>query len=201
MAGIGTFVLVRVQSGLDAELEHALRLRAAELTERSEDLPGLRAILDAAGQPAQLIASDGRVLASVRVAGAKSLLKAKRLAAARDGEVIFERREHTWVLARPAAGGTIVVVAASMRQRERTLETLRGVLLIGLPVALLLASATGYAVAAGALGSVERMRRRAGGDRRCDVWRPAAAACRRGRAAAAGGDAQRHARAAGRRGP
>ena len=48
-----------------------------------------------------------------------------------------------------------------MRQREKTLETLRGVLLIGFPIALLLASAAGYAVAAGALRPVERMRRRA----------------------------------------
>jgi two-component system OmpR family sensor kinase len=163
LAGIGTFILLRVQSGLDAELDHALRLRAGELAERSADLPALRAIIDAAGQPAQLIALDGRVLASVRVKGARSMLKPRRLAAARRGEVIFERRERTRVLARPAADGRIVVVAASMRQRERTLETLRGVLLIGFPVALLLASAAGYAVVAGALGAVERMRSRAAG--------------------------------------
>jgi signal transduction histidine kinase len=50
-----------------------------------------------------------------------------------------------------------------MRQRERTLETLSGVLLVGLPIALLLASAAGYAVAAGALRPVERMRRHAAG--------------------------------------
>ena len=54
-----------------------------------------------------------------------------------------------------------MVVAASERAREATLETLRGVLLIGLPIALLLASAAGYAVAAGALRPVERMRARA----------------------------------------
>jgi signal transduction histidine kinase len=48
-----------------------------------------------------------------------------------------------------------------MRQRERTLETLSGVLLLGLPIALLLASAAGYAVVAGALRPVERMRRHA----------------------------------------
>lgn len=163
LAGIGAFILLRVQSGLDAELDHALRLRAAELNDRSGDVPGLRGILDAAGQPAQLLSNDGRVLASVRVVGAASLLKPRRLAAARRGEVIFERRERTRVLARPAKAGKIVVVAASMRQRERTLETLRGVLFIGLPVALLLASAAGYAVVGGALRPVERMRRRAEG--------------------------------------
>jgi len=161
LAGIGTFVVLRVQAGLDGELDHGLRLRAAELAERSGDVAGLHAIIDAAGQPAQVLDPGGRVLASVRVAGGASLLKPARLAAARRGEVIFERRERTRLLARPAGGGRIVVVAASMRARERTLETLRGVLLIGLPIALLLASAAGYAVAAGALRPVERMRSRA----------------------------------------
>ena len=108
-----------------------------------------------------MLGADGRVLVSVRVAGGASLLRPSRLAAARRGEVIFERRERTRLLARPAHGGRIVVVAASMRAREETLETLRGVLLIGLPIALLLASAAGYAVAAGALRPVERMRPRA----------------------------------------
>jgi two-component system OmpR family sensor kinase len=163
LAGIGTFIVLRVQAGLDGELNHGLRLRADELAERAADLPGVRAVIDAAGQPAQLIAADGHVIASVRVAGARSLLTRMRLAAARRGELIFERRERTRILARPAAHGQVAVVAASMRQRERTLETLRGVLLIGLPIVLLLASAAGYAVAAGALGPVERMRRRAAG--------------------------------------
>jgi signal transduction histidine kinase len=163
LAAIGTFILLRVQAGLDGELDHALRLRAAELGETAGDLARVGEVIDAAGQPAQLIAPDGRVLASVRVAGARSMLSPRHLAAARRREVIFERRERTRLLARPAADGKIVVVAASMRQRERTLETLRGVLLIGLPIVLLLASAAGYAVASGALGPVDRMRRRAAG--------------------------------------
>ena len=161
LAGIGTFVVLRVQAGLDSELDHGLRLRAAELADRSGDVAGLRGIIDAAGQPAQVLDPDGRVLVSVRVPGGAPLLKPARLAAASRGEVIFERRERTRLLARPAGNGRIVVVAASMRARERTLETLRGVLLIGLPIALLLASAAGYAVAAGALRPVERMRGRA----------------------------------------
>jgi signal transduction histidine kinase len=163
LGGIGAFVVLRVQSGLDAELDHALRLRAAELSDRSGDLPALPGILDAAGQPAQLLSADGSVLASVRVAGGRSLLAPRRLAAARRGEVIFEWRERTRLLARPAQAGKVVVVAASMRQRERTLETLRGVLFIGLPIALLLASAAGYAVVGAALRPVERMRLRAEG--------------------------------------
>jgi signal transduction histidine kinase len=160
LAGIGAFVVLRVQSGLDAELDHALRLRAGELAENTRDLSRVNAIIDAAGQPAQVLDTSGRVLASVRVPGGRPMVRS-HLAEARRGEVIYESRERTRLLARPAPGQRIVVVAASMRAREKTLETLRGVLLIGLPIALLLASAAGYAVAAGALRPVERMRARA----------------------------------------
>jgi signal transduction histidine kinase len=160
LAAIGTFVVWRVQIGLDSELDHTLRLRAAELAESSGDLKQIDAIIDAAGQPAQVLDQNGNVLASVRVPSGRPLVRT-HLAAARRGEVIFESRERTRLLARPASGGRIVAVAASMRAREKTLETLRGVLLIGLPIALLLASLAGYAVAAGALRPVERMRGRA----------------------------------------
>ena len=160
LAAIGTFVVLRVQAGLDGELDHALRLRAAELAQSTRDLSRVRAIIDAAGQPAQVLDARGRVLASVRVTGGRPLVRA-HLAEARRGEVIYESHERTRLLARPAPGNRIMVVATSMRTRERTLETLRGVLLIGLPIALLLASVAGYAVAAGALRPVERMRARA----------------------------------------
>jgi two-component system OmpR family sensor kinase len=163
LAGIGTFIVVRVQAGLDATLNHALRLRAGELAEVSGDLEHARAIIDAAGQPAQVLSSDGRVLVSERVKDVKPLIGPVHLAAARRGVVSFEVRERTRILGRPARAGKLVAVAASMRQGERTLETVRGVLLVGLPIVLLLASAAGYAVVRAALGPVDRMRRRAAG--------------------------------------
>ena len=134
LTAIGTFVVLRVQAGLDGELDHALRLRAAELAESTRDLSRVSAIIDAAGQPAQVLDASGRVLASVRVPSGRPLVR-RHLAEARRGEVIYESRERTRLLARPARGNRIVVVAASMRAREKTLETLRGVLLIGLPIA------------------------------------------------------------------
>ncbi len=163
LAAIGAFIFVRVKSGLDEELDHSLRLRASELARRATDPRQLRAGLDAAGQPAQLLTRDGRVIVSTRVKRDRPLIGPVHLAAARRGEVVFGREENTRILGRPAGPRTIVAVAASMRQRERTLESLSGVLLVGLPIALLLASAAGYLVAAGALRPVERMRRRAAG--------------------------------------
>jgi signal transduction histidine kinase len=161
LAAIGTFILLSVQSGLDDQLDHALRLRAGELAEVSNNLGQARAIIDAAGQPAQVLSSDGKVLVSQRVNGVRPLIGPVHLPAARRGEVTFEVREQTRIMGRPAGSGRIVAVAASVRQREQTVETLSGVLLIGLPIVLLLASAAGYAVVSGALGPVDRMRRRA----------------------------------------
>ena len=54
-----------------------------------------------------------------------------------------------------------MVVGESLEQRRRALEGLHTLLAIGGPLALLVASLAGYAVAAAALRPVERMRRRA----------------------------------------
>ncbi len=62
----------------------------------------------------------------------------------------------------PTGGGEVVVVVGeSLEQRRRALEGLHTLLAIGGPLALLVASLAGYAVAAAALRPVERMRRRA----------------------------------------
>ena len=58
-------------------------------------------------------------------------------------------------------GEVVVVVGESLEQRRRALEGLHTLLAIGGPLALLVASLAGYAVAAAALRPVERMRRRA----------------------------------------
>ena len=55
----------------------------------------------------------------------------------------------------------ILVVGEPLAQRERALDALHALLLIGGPLALLIASAVGYALAAAALRPVERMRRHA----------------------------------------
>jgi heavy metal sensor kinase len=54
-----------------------------------------------------------------------------------------------------------VIVGASLAQRNAALTDLGRILLVGGPIALLLASLAGYGVAAGALRPVEHMRRRA----------------------------------------
>jgi two-component system OmpR family sensor kinase len=55
----------------------------------------------------------------------------------------------------------VALVGASLEDNEEAVASLRLLLLLGGPLALLLASAAGYGVAAGALRPVEAMRRRA----------------------------------------
>jgi signal transduction histidine kinase len=88
-------------------------------------------------------------------------LHGRALQRALSSEVRFEVREKARFLARRVGAGRVVVVSTSMVQRERALETLGSVLLIGGPLILIIASSAGYLVAAGALRPVERMRRRA----------------------------------------
>jgi signal transduction histidine kinase len=59
------------------------------------------------------------------------------------------------------AGRDVVVVGTSLEDRDGALSNLDGLLLGGVPVALLLASLAGYLVARGGLRPIERMRARA----------------------------------------
>ena len=67
-----------------------------------------------------------------------------------------------------------MVGGAALDDRDEALAALRTQLLVGGPLALLLASLAGYALAGAALRPVEAMRRRADGDLRDDAGRPAA---------------------------
>jgi signal transduction histidine kinase len=68
------------------------------------------------------------------------------------------------LLARPVTAHgqpAVLLVGESLGQRERALDALHALLAVGGPLALLIASAIGYALAAAALLPVERMRRHA----------------------------------------
>ena len=73
----------------------------------------------------------------------------------RNGVARFD--EHLRLLARPA-GDRVVVVGATREDREEALASLERVLLIGLPIALLLAALAAYGVATAALRPVSAMR-------------------------------------------
>ena len=168
LAIVGAFLYLHFKDGLDQGIDDALALRAHDIAAVSRTGDPAR-VLGAAGPPAgqigdvaQVVDAGGRVVAGTPSAHTRVLLAADELARARRGRIVRDREERLRLLAEPVdADGRVVVVGVSLAQRERALETLAGALLIGGPLALLLAAAAGYALAAGALRPVEAMRRRA----------------------------------------
>jgi signal transduction histidine kinase len=164
--GLSLFQYLYFRSNLDASINQALRARA------SEAVAGVRLgqpIAAAESRPlrdqgeafVQVLDRRGRILDTSAGLGHRPLLSASELARSFAHPVLVERHESSRLFATPARTDAVVVVGVSLAQREKALETLNAVLLIGGPVALILASVIGYALAAGALRPVERMRARA----------------------------------------
>jgi two-component system, OmpR family, sensor kinase len=120
---------------------------------------------------AQLVEPGGRVVGgTAQLRSAPSLLTPSELAEAARGTLLVDRdrvpglRHRARLLALPTTvrGRTIVaVVGASLADRDDALHELDLLLLVGGPLAVLLALAAGYWVASRALRPVEAMRARA----------------------------------------
>jgi signal transduction histidine kinase len=165
LAAIGVFVYVRFVSGLDAGIDQTLRSRANQITSLLESprrVPVRQLPLgDSTQNFAQILTSHGRVL-NASAGLDRPLLEPSELAQATRGSLLLERHERTRLFALPVdRGALIVVLGESLAEHEHAIETLGGALLIGGPLALLLASLAGYGLAAAALRPVESMRRRA----------------------------------------
>src|SRR4051794_17849375 len=162
LAAGGVFIFFDVKPGLAASLDASLR-DTARLYVRVADRGAaeLDRALAVEGKPVQVVDDSGHVLQASPEARASVLLRPAqlRVAVRRGGR--FERRERTRLIARPLSGGRALVVATSMVERERALEQLGSVLLIGGSLVLIVSSAAGYFVAAAALRRVDKMRRRA----------------------------------------
>jgi heavy metal sensor kinase len=173
LAGIGLFLYVRLGDELDAAVEDNLRSRAADviaLVEQADS--GLaeapRSPLTERGENlAQILDASGAVLDSTPSVRNAPLLPRADLARARRRTIHVDvpvTEDGARLLATPVhAQGRrlVVVVGAPLDERNDAVANLGGLLLIGGPVALLLASAAGYAALTVALRPVERMRRRA----------------------------------------
>jgi signal transduction histidine kinase len=174
LAATGLFVYQRQQSNLDGAIERALRARAddvAALAQQSES--GLREARPGASgrrpQVAQLLDASGDVLDRTPGLPTRPLLTSAEVAAARRGEsvtttgTVFDDDPVRLMAERLRAQGQtlVVVVGQSLEERNRALSDLSGVLLVGGPGALLLASLTGYLLTGAALRPVEAMRERA----------------------------------------
>jgi two-component system OmpR family sensor kinase len=176
LAALGMFVYVRFEGSLDRSINQSLRSRADDVRALiSQADSGLRqsgrSSLAAPGERfAQIIGPSGAVVDQTPGLPSHPLLGAAELSRVASGPKLFGRQTvagaagSSRLLAMPVRAQDqrlIVIVGSSLHQRDAALAELRTVLAIGGPVALVLASLLGYAVAALALGSVESMRRRA----------------------------------------
>jgi heavy metal sensor kinase len=169
----GFFLYHRLATSLDRTLAQGLRTRAADISLLVQQADaGLRESSFNPGNAssfAQVLDTHGRIYDHTPGLGTRSLLTPAQFAAAKGGPLIVVRTHSAGssaairLFAQPVHAQDrqlIVVVGTPLRTRDDALVTLRTELLVGAPIALLLASLLGYVVAAGALRPVERMRSR-----------------------------------------
>jgi signal transduction histidine kinase len=171
LAAAGIALSVLVARNLDSAIDGGLKARAGDAAALVAGRGGPGRLDDSGEAIAQLQGPNGHVLRTTTRAGAAPLLTPQeRLAASAttDG-IIIDRRlgathEEVRLLARAVhtmTGPKVLVIGESLAQREQSLESLHALLVVGGPLALLLASLVGSALAAFALRPVEQMRRRA----------------------------------------
>jgi two-component system, OmpR family, sensor kinase len=155
---------------LDRAIDDGLEARAGDAAAIVREGAHAGRLSDSGEALAQVLSPSGAVLDTTPGAGGKPLLTRPQIQKAIRGGVVTElpprqgASDGIRVLGRPAptrAGTVVIAVGESLEQRDRALEGLHTLLAIGGPLALLIASLAGYAVAAAALRPVERMRRRA----------------------------------------
>jgi len=186
LVALGAFVYLRFEEDLEASLDRGQRSRAADIASLVQRPGAGRAksgrgpLIEGGESFAQVLDRRGALVVGTPRLPHRSLLSASELARARSGPLVkrgggaIDPDEHTRYLAQPfTARGRrlVVVVGASLDDDEEAVHNLRVLLLIGGPVALLLASLAGYGVAAAALRPVEAMRRRAAGIGDTDLGR------------------------------
>jgi len=167
LVAVGLFVYSRVGSDLNSALNTSLRTRADDLaataTRPGSIEPHQDRLVARDESLAQVIGPGGRVQYSSAGVGRAPVLSGEELARARRGPVFADRNgvahfdERLRLLARPA-GSRVVIVGATREDREEALGSLKEVLLIGLPIALVLSALAAYGVATAALRPVSAMR-------------------------------------------
>jgi signal transduction histidine kinase len=175
LGATGVFVYLRFSTELDATINSGLRSRASDvaalvkeadsgLRERRQNLVGRNESF------AEVLDAGGGVTDSSLAVGHHVLLTPAELRRALREPIYLNRgplpglQDKSRLLAVPVkAKGReqVVVVGTSTEARSESLTDLAQLLLIGGPVALLLASLAAYGVAAAALKPVEAMRSRA----------------------------------------
>ena len=159
LATVAIVVHVRLGATLLEQVDERLEARSAAIAARAFELDG-----GSDDELAQLLDRDGAVIASSTgdvavVAG--PILAADGLPRYLTRDALPELGGESSRLLLTAAGDRILVVGASLEERDEALAGLTRELALVLPLALLAATGAGYLLATAALRPVEAMRRRA----------------------------------------
>ena len=175
LGATGVFVYLRFANELDATINSGLRSRASDVAALIKEADsglreGHRNLVGRNESFAEVLDAGGGVTDSSLAVGQHVLLTPAELRRALQGPILLNRgplpglQDKSRLLAVPVkARGQeqVIVVGTSTEARSESLTDLAQLLLIGGPVALLLAALAAYGVAAAALKPVEAMRSRA----------------------------------------
>jgi signal transduction histidine kinase len=175
LGATGVFVYLRFSSELDATINSGLRSRANDVVSLVREADsglqeGPRNLVGGSESFAQVLGADGQVADSSPAVGRQVLLAPDELRRALRDPIFVDHgplpglADESRLLAVPvttAGREQVVVVGTSTEARGESLTDLAQLLLLGGPIALLLASLAAYGVAAAALKPVEAMRSRA----------------------------------------
>lgn len=167
VAGFG--YVWQLRPGLDASLDPGLRARVTTIANdfgASDGQPG-RLRVQRADEIVQVWGPDGRLLAASHDAGTGALLDAPQRRQALAGEVSFTTtvdgdRSRLLATTVPSAGDRLlVVVGVPTDVSDDAVGNVQAALLVGGPIAAVLAGLAAWLLAGAALRPVERMRRQA----------------------------------------
>ncbi|MFN8164051.1 MAG: ATP-binding protein [Solirubrobacterales bacterium] len=176
LGATGVFLYLRFGAELDSTINAGLRSRATDVAalvkEADSGLSERRrgGLVGRSESFAEVLDRSGKVLDSTLSVGSHVLLSPAELRRAELGPVLLDRgplpglQDESRLLATPVqARGRplVVVVGTSTEARTESQADLLQLLLLGGPIALILASLAAYGVAAAALRPVEAMRARA----------------------------------------
>jgi signal transduction histidine kinase len=154
LAAFGAFIFIQTQDQLDEGVDDNLEVRIADVASRTQGSAVLEQELDPEDSFAQVVGADGEVeLSTEQVASDEAIVESP-------GTTDFDSIEgidgRVRVLAVRVDDGQLAVAGATLEDRDESVRSLALLLVIGGPLALLLASFCGYWVAGRALDPLER---------------------------------------------
>ncbi|HEX3734500.1 MAG TPA: ATP-binding protein [Solirubrobacterales bacterium] len=175
LGATGVFVYLRFEAELDATIDSGLRSRASDVASLIKEADsglgeGHQSLVGRTESFAEVLDAGGGVSDSSLAVGQHVLLTPAELHRALRAPIFLDRgplpglQDESRLLAAPVntkGRQQVVVVGTSTEARSDSLTDLAQLLLVGGPIALLLASLAAYGVAAAALKPVEAMRSRA----------------------------------------